>query len=253
MFPTARQTAQTAALLLAALPFVGCEKNDAASTNTPPAQSSNADTPAARNDDAPDSADTPSADAASTPAVPTPDVPLPPSAQDNPMKAGFIFFGANEKPAPVAAFYKKELPAKGWKFTRENSLAIPGSTLANIVQEYTKGNEVLTVSTTEQAGTEDASFVLIMDIPLPPKTSLVAPTGLITIVDVPEAPDAALAWFAKELPPRGWTAAAHPTGAGPGKRAEFKKTGRNLTITANPAGAGKTGSTLQLMHLADAN
>jgi hypothetical protein len=235
----------------------GCDRDESASAPAPssPAPGS-ASTPA--NDDragdgaSADAADTSDAPPAATPTntIPTPDVPLPKSIQGEAMKGGFVLFSAAEKPKPLGEFYKKELEAKGWKLGRNHAAPHALTTLTGVIQEYTKGNEVLTVSLNEQIADGDLSIALVMDIPLPPNTTQVIATGLNTLIEVPESPEAVLAWFGKELPARGWTAGQQSDVGGGSKKAEFKKGGRNLSVMVRGASGGKPGTSAQLMHLA---
>jgi hypothetical protein len=109
---------------------------------------------------------------------------------------------------------------------------------------------MMTVVLTEQIGSEDNfSIVQVMDVPLPPTVTQVVPTGLVTAIEVSEAPEKVLAWFSKELPARGWTAGRQSASDGV-KGAEFRKAGRAITVNARPAGGGSAGSSIQLIHMA---
>jgi hypothetical protein len=235
----------------------GCDRDESASAPAPSAPAPGSpSTPAnddgVDNDTSADASDTSDAPPPAAPqnTVPTPDVPLPKSIQGEAMKAGFVFFSAEEKPKPLGEFYKKELEAKGWKLGRNHTAPHGLTTLTGVIQEYTKGNEALTVSLNEQIADGDLSIVLVMDIPLPPNTTQVIATGLNTLIEVPESPDAVLAWFGKDLPARGWTAGPQSDVGGGSKKAEFKKGGRNLSVMVRAASGGKPGTSVQLMHLA---
>ena len=253
-----------AATLLVALigaSTVGCDRGDSApSSSTPPAagpgetaSKDSGDDGAADDAGNPDDADAagqtpapPKAAAASK--TPTPDAALPPSVDGEPVKAGFIFYVAKDKPAPLAAFHQKDLEAKGWKLGRNDSGPLAGTTLVGIVQEYTKGNEVITVGLAEQVATEgNLTMASLMDIPLPPKAKVVTAFPY-TVLEVPDSSEATVAWFQKELGARGWTA-GRQNDSGASKAVTFKKAGRTLQPVILPL-SGKTSTQVQLMHMA---
>jgi hypothetical protein len=119
------------------------------------------------------------------------------------------------------------------------------------VQEYARGGDVLTVALSQQIASEgDFTMAMVMDVPMPPKSqAIVAFPSL--LVETAEAPDAALAWYVKELAARGWSAGRQST-AGTARSASFTKSGRSLQAIVSPLGGGKTGATVQLMHTAAA-
>jgi hypothetical protein len=261
------QRAAAVFLAVAAGAFAaGCDRGDSSSSAQKPAgteparadrahdagATADAGKPADAADE--DAAAAPSdADASAAPAAktPTPDVALPPTVQDRPVKAGIIFYSAKGKPAEMAAFHQKDLEAKGWKLGRNDSAPVPGSTLTGVVQEYTKGPDVLTVALTEQAGSDDTvTFVYVMDFPVPPKSRVIAGYPF-AIVESDESPDATGAWFRKELTARGWTGGGQKE-AGIAKSVVYKKGGRTLQPIVLPVGGGRTGSRIQLMHMAAA-
>lgn len=239
------------AVALVALFVTGCDRQETAS-NQPGAQQP-ADRESETQDDGPvpDDSDEPAVDApapaAKAATVPTPDVPLPPTVDGEAAKAGFVFFTAKDSPKNVAAFYQKEMEAKGWKIGRNESKTDPG--LASVVQQYAKGNEVLTVLLQEQIGSEkNFTAALILDFQLPPTAKQVVPILNAVTLTTPEPQDATLAWFARELGARGWTAQSPATSGGM-KTQSHKKGGRSVNVitTVMP---GNRGTSVHLQHVA---
>jgi hypothetical protein len=202
-----------------------------------------ADTSADASTDAPESTKV-----AAAPQVPTPDVALPPSVDGEPSKAGFIFYAAKAKPAPLAEFHKKDLEAKGWKLGKNRSAALAGTTLTGVVQEYARGKDQLTVILTEIASGDPASMGMVLDMPLPPNKQVVVAFPFV-IIETEAGPDETAAWFKKELVTRGW-AAGKEEKTGDNRVVNFTRTGRSLQAQIRPQGAGKPGSSVQLMHVA---
>ena len=246
-----RLWAAVLAVALVSLFETGCDRQETA-TNQPGAQQP-ADRESETPDDGPvpDDSDEPAADApapaAKAATIPTPDVPLPPTVEGEAAKAGFVFFTAKDNPKNVGAFYQKEMEAKGWKIGRNDSTTTSG--LANVVHQYTKGGEVLTVLLQEQIGSEqNFTAALILDIALPPTAKQIVPIINAVTLTTPETQDATLAWFAKELAARGWSAKAPGASAGM-KTQGHTKGGRALNVitTALP---GNKGTSVQLQHTA---
>lgn len=232
--------------VMAGLCAFGCDREQSASNESggqpPPSRESEAES----DGPLPDDADVPAAAAPKAPPVPTPDVPLPPTIVGEAAKMGFVFFSATDLPKTVGAFYQKEMEAKGWKIGR-NETKNAGSNLTSVLQQYTKGNEVLTVVLLEQIGSEkNMTSALIMDIALPPSTQQVVPIIMSATMTMPEAPDAALASFARELGARGWSAQAAAESGG-NKTQTHKKGLRSLMVIAR-AMPGNKGTSIQLQH-----
>ena len=234
----------------------GCDRGDSSQTSSGPAAKSGEQ---AQQDGADDSAaadaGSEDADAQDAPApakttrvatTPTPDVAFPPSVDGEPVKAGFIFYVAKDKPGPLAAFHQKDLEAKGWKLGRNDTGPLAGTTLVGTVQEYTKGNEVITVGLTEQVATEGSmTMATLMDIPLPPKAKVITVLPF-AVLEVPLSPEATVAWFRKELGARGWTV-GRQNESDASKPDTFTKAGRRIQPMILPL-SGKTVTQVQLMH-----
>ena len=228
----------------------GCDRDESAS-NQPAAQppqpadsaDGEGDTDAGETDDADAETPTPSPPKA---AVPTPDVPIPPTVEGDVVKLGFVIFVAKDKPKNLADFYQKGMEAKGWKLGRNKTTAEIAN-LTNVVQEYTKGNELVTVLLQEQAGT-DLTAGQVMDIPLPPNVERAVPVAGMVTMDVPGGSDEVLAWYNKALSPRGWS--PDKTQDQQGLKAQhFRKGNRTLTVMARQF-PGHKNSSVQVQHIA---
>lgn len=188
------------------------------------------------------------------PAVATPDVPIPPGVKEDDISlAGWVSYAIAQKAPELAAFYQKELTAKGWTLGRNETKTLAGTTLSGAIQEYRKGSDVLTVNLTEQPASEGTmTMVVVMDIPLPPKTTQVVAFANQVMIETPEAPDESIAFFTKHLVPLGWSAPKAATEAGGTKSVAFTKGNRTLNMNVR-SGSGQKGSSITLMQLAYAD
>ncbi len=156
---------------------------------------------------------------------------------------------AAQKPAELAAFYQKELPAKGWTLGRNDAKPLSGTTLTGVVQEYRKGSEVLTVCLTEQIASEGAAtMVVVMDIPLPPDTTQIVAFGNQAVIETPQTLDEAIAFLTKHLAPPGWSTSKVNESGGT-KSLSFRKGNRTLSTNVR-AGSGQKGASITMMHIA---
>ena len=238
------------ALCLAVMCVAGCGESstDESAGTTAAAPEGDADNAVAETD----AAEQPpaAADKSAKPAVATPQVPIPPGVKEEDVgRAGWVSYGVAQKPAEVTAFYQKEMTAKGWTLGRNDSKPLAGTTnMTGVVQEYTKGSEVLTVCLTEQIASEGAlTMVVVMDTPVPADATQVVAFTNNLMIESPQAPDAAVAAFAKQLTSLGWTAKA-PSASGGTTSAGFTKGNRSLSV--NVRANAKKGSSMQIMHLA---
>ena len=245
------------ALLTVAICVAGCGEDNASEATQAEGAASAAKgedaTPDASADDAAAAADDqPTASAANkSPAIPTPDVPIPPGVKEEDVaRAGWVTYGATQKPTELSSFYQKDLTAKGWTLGRNETKPLAGTTLNGAIQEYRKGADVLTVCLTEQlAGEGTMTMVVVMDIPLPPKTTQVVAFANQVIIQTPESPDESIALLTKNLAPLGWTSPSPASEAGGTKSLGFVKGNRSLSANVR-AGSGQKGSSITLMHLA---
>lgn len=250
MFDRARLL--VSALLIVTFCLAGCGEESSSSET---ASEYDNTVPAAEGEDTSAEADA-SADDQPAPAEPvkavvaTPDVPIPSGVKDNEvLRSGWVTYMAAQKPAELAAFYQKELPAKGWTLGRNDTKPLSGTTLTGVVQEYRKGSEVLTVCLTEQIASEGAAtMVVVMDIPLPPDTTQVVAFGNQAMVETPQTPDEAIAFLTKHLAPLGWSTPKASESAGT-KSLAFRKGNRTLSTSVR-AGSGQKGASITMMHVA---
>lgn len=186
------------------------------------------------------------------PAVAAPDVPVAPKViPDSTTKLAWVSYNSPMNPAELAAFYQKEFTAKGWTIGRNDIGPLAMKTLSGAVQEYRKGSDVHTVVLTEQIGGDgNYTMVMVMDIPLPPKTTQVVAFGQQAAIETPGTPDEAMAFFTKNLSALGWSGPKAAGDVGGTKSASFSKDNdtRTITLSVRP-GSGSKGSSVTLMHL----
>lgn len=190
--------------------------------------------------------------APATPAVAAPDVPIASAViPDSTMKLAWVSYNSPIKPADLAAFYQKEFTAKGWTIGRNDIAPLAMKTLIGAVQEYRKGSDVHTVVLTEQIGGDrNHTMVMVMDIPLPPRTTQVVAFGQQAAIETPETPDEVMAFFTKNLSALGWSGPKATGDGGGTKSASFSKDNdtRTITLSVRP-GSGSKGSSITLMHI----
>jgi len=242
MFDRARSF--LSALLIVSFCVAGCGEDKSADTSSDEGTAS-AGQDDAETTEAESTPDAPPADSAqeTKPAVTAAsDVPMPNEIiPDSTVKFDWLSYNSKQKPAELAAFYQKEFPAKGWTLGRNDSAPLAMKTLTGVVQEYRKGANVHTVVLTEQIGSDaNYTMVMVLDIPLPPKTSQVVAFGQQAVIETPEPPPAAIDWFTKNLAPLGWTVAGAPQDLGGATTVNFKKDKRTIsaTVRANPQTKG---------------
>ena len=245
------------ALLTVVFCVAGCGEDKATESaydegTAPAAKGDSPPADATADDGAATADDQPTASAANKPpAIPTPDVPIPPGVKEEEVsRAGWVTYGATQKATELASFYEKDLTAKGWTLGRNETKPLAGTTLNGAIQEYRKGTDVLTVCLTEQPASEGTmTMVVVMDIPLPPKTTQVVAFANQVIIETPESPDESIALLTKKLAPLGWTSPKPPSEASGTKSVGFVKGNRSLSTNVR-AGSGQKGSSITLMHLA---